>query len=159
MGHEIEKKFLVKGEYKTHSFQKSYLKQGYLSSTPERTVRIRISNQKGFITIKGKRSESSIARYEWEKEISLDEAKELMMLCEPGIIEKTRYLIKNGSHIFEVDEFHGDNTGLVVAEIELTYEEEPFEKPDWLSKEVTGDKNYYNSMLSKHPYVQWAPNQ
>ena len=156
MNIEIERKFLVKNlNYKSESFEKKYIKQGYLNSDKNRTVRIRVSNNTGFITIKGKSSKNGTSRFEWEKEISVTEAEELLLLCEPTIIEKTRYLIKVGYHTFEVDEFAGDNSGLVVAEIELNAEDEVFEKPNWLSKEVTGDLKYYNSSISKLPFINW----
>lgn len=155
MGTEIERKFLVRGEYKKESSLSIKIVQGYISSTPERTVRIRIRGDRGYITIKGAGSASGMSRYEWEKEIPLEEAKELTALCEPGIIDKTRYLVNAGSHIIEVDEFHGENDGLVVAEIELSSETETFTRPEWLGSEVTGDKRYYNAALSKVPYKQW----
>lgn len=156
MNIEIERKFLVKNlNYKSESFEKKYIKQGYLNSDKNRTVRIRVSNNTGFITIKGKSNKNGTSRFEWEKEISATEAEELLLLCEPTIIEKTRYLIKVGYHTFEVDEFAGDNSGLVVAEIELNAEDEVFEKPNWLSKEVTGDLKYYNSSISKLPFINW----
>jgi|TARA_B110000879_G_scaffold27090_1_gene36713 CYTH domain-containing protein len=156
MNIEIERKFLVKNlSYKSESFEKKYIKQGYLNSDKNRTVRIRVSNNTGFITIKGKSNKNGTSRLEWEKEIPITEAEELLLLCEPTIIEKTRYLIKVGDHIFEVDEFAGDNSGLVVAEIELNSEDEVFEKPNWLSKEVTGNLKYYNSSISKLPFINW----
>jgi CYTH domain-containing protein len=155
MSHEIERKFLVKGEYKTHAMRSSRIVQGYLSSVTGRTVRIRIKGEKGYITVKGKSNESGLSRYEWEKEIPLNEAEELLLLCEPGAIEKTRYEIQAGKHIFEVDEFYGDNEGLTLAEIELESEDESYEKPEWLGEEVTGDRRYYNSSLTKHPFKNW----
>ena len=156
MNIEIERKFLVKNlNYKSESFEKKYIKQGYLNSNKNRTVRIRVSDDTGFITIKGKSNKNGTSRFEWEKEISVTEAEELLLLCEPTIIEKTRYLIKVGCHTFEVDEFAGENSGLVVAEIELNAEDEVFEKPNWLSKEVTGDLKYYNSSISKLPFINW----
>lgn len=155
MAQEIERKFLIKGDFKADSFQATRVTQGYLSSVPERTVRIRVKGNKGFITIKGKNSDSGISRFEWEKEIPVNEAEELLKLCEPGIIDKTRYLVKSGKHTIEVDEFHGENEGLIVAEIELESENESFIKPVWLGEEVTGDMKYYNSMLSKTPYTKW----
>ena len=156
MNIEIERKFLVKNlNYKSESFEKKYIKQGYLNSDKNRTVRIRVSNNTGFITIKGKSNKNGTSRFEWEKEIPVTEAEELLLLCEPTIIEKTRYLIKVGYHTFEVDEFAGENSGLVVAEIELNSEDEVFEKPNWLSKEVTGDLKYYNSSISKLPFINW----
>jgi adenylate cyclase len=155
MHKEIERKFLVNGEFREKSYGKNNIVQGYLSSVPERTVRVRISNKRGFITIKGKSDFKGLTRFEWEKEIPFNEAKALMRLCEPSIIDKTRYLVRNGRHTFEVDEFHGDNKGLIIAEIELQSENEEFEKPDWLGEEVTGQENYYNVMLSKNPFKDW----
>ena len=152
---EIERKFLVKGDFKQNAFKAIRIIQGYLSSIPERTVRIRIKEDKAFITIKGAGNISGASRFEWEKEIPVDEAKELLKLCEPGIIDKTRYLVKSGKHTFEVDEFYGENEGLIMAEIELHDENEEFIKPAWLGDEVTGDKKYYNSSLMKTPYNLW----
>ena len=155
MALEIERKFLVKGDFKTEAYQSTRITQGYLSSVPERTVRVRVKGEKGFLTIKGKGNASGISRYEWEKEIPVEEAKELLQLCEPGIIDKTRYLIRHEGHLFEVDEFHGENDGLVIAEIELKNENENFSRPAWLGEEVTGDRKYYNAMLSQNPYINW----
>lgn len=151
MALEIERKFLVNGDFKREAYHSTRVTQGYLSSVPERTVRVRVKGDKGYITVKGKGNASGASRYEWEKEIPLDEATALLQLCEPGIIDKTRYLVRVGKHIFEVDEFHGPNEGLLLAEIELNDENEPFEKPAWLGKEVTGNPKYYNSALSKKP--------
>lgn len=156
MAQEIEKKFLVDSDhFKTEASRSTRIIQGYLSSIPERTVRIRVKGEKGFITIKGKGNDSGASRYEWEKEIPVAEAEELMRICESGVIDKTRYEVKAGPHTFEVDEFYGENQGLVVAEVELENEDEQFEKPGWLGQEVTGDTRYYNSMLMKHPYSKW----
>ncbi len=155
MAQEIERKFLVKGEFKTLAVKNTRIIQGYLSSVPERTVRVRVKGDKGFLTIKGIGSESGASRYEWEKEISIEEAEELLKICEPGVIDKTRFIVKAGPHSFEVDEFYGENLGLTVAEVELSAENESFEKPEWLGKEVTGDARYYNSMLMKNPYTKW----
>lgn len=155
MALEIERKFLVKGDFKTKAYQSTRITQGYLSSVPERTVRVRVKGEKGFLTIKGKGNASGISRYEWEKEIPVEEAKELLQLCEPGIIDKTRYLIRHEGHLFEVDEFHGENDGLVIAEIELKNENENFSRPAWLGEEVTGNRKYYNAMLSQNPYINW----
>ena len=153
---EIERKFLVNSEaFKHHAFKSKRISQGFLNSHKERTVRVRIIDDKGFLTIKGKSSKSGLSRFEWETEIPCEEAKTLLELCEPGRIEKTRYFIEAGHHVFEVDEFYEDNQGLIVAEIELAKEDEAFEKPDWLGKEVTGEVKYYNSMLSTHPYLNW----
>ena len=126
--------------------------QGYICSDPGRTVRVRVRGDKGFLTIKGQSSEDGLSRFEWEKEIPVSEALELMNLCVSGVIDKTRYLVPYGDHTYEVDVFHGANEGLVLAEIELSDELEAFEKPSWLGKEVTGDMRYYNSMLSLHPF-------
>jgi adenylate cyclase len=156
MSQEIERKFLVKGDFKPLVVKQTRIVQGYLSSVPERTVRVRIKGDKGFLTIKGIGNESGASRFEWEKEISVDDAKALLTLCEPGIIDKTRYIVPAGGGLkFEVDEFYGDNDGLTVAEIELPSEDFPFTKPDWLGEEVTGDARYYNSMLMKNPYKNW----
>lgn len=152
MAQEIERKYLVNGEFKSLAYAKSHIVQGYISSIPQRTVRIRIRDDKGYITIKGMSSKDGLSRYEWEKEIPKEEAFELIGLCEPGVIDKVRYLVKAGKHTYEVDVFGGDNKGLIIAEIELASEDEYFEKPDWLGKEVTGDLRYYNAWLSKNPY-------
>ena len=155
MAREIERKFLVKGDFKSDAFEQTRIIQGYLSSAPERAVRIRIRGDKGFITVKGTGNATGISRYEWEKEIPVAEAEELLRLCEPGIIDKTRYEVRAGKHVYEVDEFYGDNQGLVIAEIELGSEDETFEKPDWLGEEITGDQRYYNVMLIRHPFNKW----
>lgn len=155
MAQEIERKFLVTGEYKSLAFKQSWVVQGYISSAHGRTVRVRIQDRKGYLTIKGASNASGTTRYEWEKELPMDEAEELMKLCEPGIIDKTRYLVRSGEHVFEVDEFYGENEGLVVAEVELTSEDEAFVKPDFIGREVTGDVRYYNSQLMKKPYTTW----
>jgi adenylate cyclase len=155
MANEIERKFLVKGEFKNLASKSTRIVQGYLSSIPERTVRVRIKGDKGYITIKGIGNASGASRYEWEKEIPASEVEELLKICEPGVIDKTRYLVKVDNHTFEVDEFYGDNTGLVLAELELSSEEESFQKPNWLGEEVTGDTKYFNSMLMKNPFTKW----
>jgi adenylate cyclase len=152
---EIERKFLVTGDYKAAAFAHEEIVQGYLSSVPERTVRVRIKGEKAYLTIKGKGNESGVSRYEWEKEIPVAEARELLLLCEPGVIDKVRYYITSGKHTFEVDEFRGENEGLTVSEIELADENDNFEKPEWLGREVTGDKRYYNASLVKNPYSKW----
>jgi len=153
---EIERKFLVKSDlYKSIANSSLRIIQGYLSSHPLKIVRIRIYGNRAYITIKGPSNDTGTSRYEWEKEISVSDGHDLLSLCEPGVIDKTRYLVNIGSHIFEVDEFHGDNSGLVVAEIELSSENEIFVKPEWLGEEVTGDKKYYNAMLIKYPFVTW----
>jgi len=155
MAQEIERKFLVKGDFKPFVKKETRIVQGYLSSVPERTVRVRLKGEKGFLTIKGIGNESGASRYEWESEISVDDAKNLLAICEPGVIDKTRYLVTVGNHTYEVDEFYGENEGLTVAEIELESEDEAFDKPEWLGEEVTGDVKFYNSMLMKNPYKNW----
>lgn len=153
---EIERKFLVTSEvFKSLAHSKHSIAQGYLNSNPERTVRIRIRGESGFLTIKGKGSETGMTRFEWETEISLLEAKPLLALCEKGVIHKTRYEVKVGKHTYEVDVFAEDNEGLIVAEIELTSENETFEMPDWLGEEVTNDYRYYNAYLSQNPFKDW----
>ena len=155
MAKEIERKFLVAGDFKQGASESFRLIQGYISTDPDRTVRVRINGSHGFLTIKGRSSADGLSRYEWEKEIPVEEARELMELCGPGIIDKTRYLVPCGDHTFEVDEFYGSNQGLVLAEIELADEQETFQKPSWLGEEVTGDIRYYNSMLMKCPFTEW----
>lgn len=153
---EIERKFLVVSEdFKKEAFKNFGIKQGFLNTDPERTVRLRMTGDKAFITIKGKSSQNGLSRFEWEKEIDVKEAEALFELCEPGIIEKTRYLVKTGDFVFEIDEFYGENKGLKVAEIELNKETDTFEKPQWLGTEVTGEVKYYNSQLSKNPFKNW----
>lgn len=155
---EIERKFLIAGDFKADAYAHQRVTQGYMAGNSEgRTVRIRIKGDKGFITIKGASNDSGLSRFEWEKEISVEEADQLLKLCDPGVIDKVRYLIKAGHHTYEVDEFQGENAGLVMAEIELNSENEQFEKPVWLGKEVTGDIRYYNSQLVKNPYKNWKP--
>lgn len=153
---EIERKFLVISDaFKKEAFAQNRIKQGYLSSVPERTVRVRTKGSKGFLTIKGISNESGLSRFEWEKEIPIDEAEKLLLLCEAGVIDKTRFEVKAGNHIIEIDEFYGKNKGLVMAEIELKSETESFEKPIWLGEEVTNDKRYYNAYLSNNPFMNW----
>ncbi len=153
---EIERKFLVNGDaYREEAHKKVDLIQGFLSSVPERAVRVRKVDDLGWITIKGIGNASGTTRFEWEKEISGTEARDLLKLCEPGRIEKTRYYIRRGSHTFEVDEFQGSNQGLVIAEIELKEENESFDHPAWLGEEVTGQTKYYNASLSKKPFSKW----
>jgi len=155
MAQEIERKFLVKGSFKEAAFDALRITQGYLSTAPGRSVRVRLKGDKGYLTIKGPSRDGGLSRFEWEKEIGADEAHELLALCEPGLIDKTRWLVKAGTHTFEVDEFHGDNEGLIMAEVELSAPDEPYEKPEWLGQEVTGDRRYYNSYLTKNPYKIW----
>ncbi|MCA0933835.1 CYTH domain-containing protein [Lutimonas saemankumensis] len=153
---EIERKFLVlNDDFKKESFKNERIVQGFLSSVPERTVRVRISGEKGFITVKGIGNRSGTTRFEWEKEIDVSEAENLLLICEPGTIEKIRYFVKSGAHIFEIDEFGLENQGLTVAEIELNDEEESYIKPLWLGAEVTGQAKYYNSSLARKPFNQW----
>ena len=157
---EIERKFLVcSDDYKRQAYSSSHICQGYICSGHGRTVRVRIRDDRGYLTIKGPSDVAGISRYEFEKEITLDEAEQLMKLCEPGKIDKTRYLVKSGSHTFEVDEFHGENAGLVMAEVELQSEDEPYEKPDFIGREVTGDRRYYNAHLVKNPFCAWPENK
>jgi len=153
---EIERKFLVTSEaFKKEAFKQTRILQGFLNTHPERTVRVRVKGQQGFITVKGISNKAGTTRKEWEKKIPVSEAEMLLKLCEKDVIEKIRYEIKVGNHLYEVDEFSGNNTGLLVAEIELSNEEETFEKPNWLGQEVTGELKYYNSLLSKNPFKNW----
>lgn len=152
---EIERKFLVTGDFKTQAIQHHIIKQGYLSSVPERTVRIRINDSKGYITIKGLGSATGMSRLEWEKEISLEDAEALLLLCESTVISKIRYIVPYNEKTIEIDEFMDENQGLVLAEIELKSENESIILPTWLGQEVTGDKRYYNSYLSQHPFKSW----
>lgn len=153
---EIERKFLVESSaFKEESERHKRIVQGYLNSHPERTVRVRINGDKAWLTIKGKSSNSGMTRFEFEKEITIGEASSLLKLCEPGTIEKVRYEVRSGSHLFEVDEFLGENEGLVLAEVELQSENEQFEQPEWLGREVTGNIKYYNSQLIRNPYKNW----
>lgn len=153
---EIERKFLVRSsDYKSRAHKSYRIKQGYICSSNGRTVRVRIRDNQGFLTIKGPSLDGGLSRYEFEKEISLEEAEQLFLICEPGVIDKTRYLVSSGKHTFEVDEFYGDNEGLVIAEVELSSPDEAYEKLDFIGEEVTGDKRYYNSHLRKNPYKMW----
>ncbi len=155
MAQEIERKFLVKGSFKSFVKKSIRITQGYLSSVPERTVRVRLKGEKGFLTIKGIGNESGASRFEWEQEIAAADVENLLKICESGVIDKTRHLVEAGKHTYEVDEFYGENQGLIVAEVELASEDEAFDKPEWLGEEVTGDVKYYNSMLMKNPYTKW----
>ncbi|MEZ4797062.1 MAG: CYTH domain-containing protein [Flavobacteriaceae bacterium] len=153
---EIERKFLVKSHvFREEAIKKSRIIQGFLNRDPERTVRVRLKDDKGMLTVKGLSSNDGLSRFEWEKEISKNDAKALLEFCEKGVIDKLRYEVKIGSHIFEVDEFFGDNEGLIIAEVELQTEDETFTKPNWLGEEVTGQIKYYNSQLSKQPFNTW----
>jgi len=155
MPQEIERKFLIKGDFKKFAYKQERIVQGYLSSVSERIVRVRIRGEKGYLTIKGINNPSGVSRFEWEKEIPVKEAEDLMKLCEPGVIDKIRYEVKSGNHIIEVDEFYGENQGLIIAEIELNDENEAYDRPEWLGNEVTGDKRYYNDSLLKRPFSKW----
>lgn len=153
---EIERKFLVlSNAFIEEAFEKKRIVQGYLSTVPERTVRVRIKADKGYITIKGKSTNDGTTRLEWEREISLADAEALLSICESGTIDKVRHEVKVGNHIYEVDVFSGENEGLIMAEIELLREDEFFEKPHWLGKEVTNDERFYNAYLSKNPFKTW----
>ena len=156
MAQEIERKFLVLNDsYKRESFSFSHIQQGYITSERGRTVRIRIRDEKGYVTIKGPSLDGGLSRYEFEQEIPLEDARQLMKLCEPGIIDKVRWLVKSGNHTFEVDEFFGENAGLVIAEVELRSLDDTVIIPDFIGKEVTGDRRYYNSQLRQHPFTKW----
>ena len=156
MAQEIERKFLVLDDsFKHEAFSKSHIQQGYICSERGRTVRVRIRDDRAYLAIKGPSENGGLSRYEFEREIPLEDARQMMQFCEPGIIDKTRWLVKSGKHTFEVDEFFGDNEGLVVAEVELAYEDEPYEKPHFIGKEVTGDRRYYNSQLRLCPFQKW----
>ena len=152
---EIEHKFLVRGEYKTLASSSTHIMQGYICSGKGRTVRVRVRDDKGYLTIKGPSLDGGLSRYEFEKEITLDEAKRLMSLCEPGIIDKRRYLVPFKGHVFEVDEFYGDNEVLTMAEVELSSVDESFEKTDFIGRDVTGDRRFYNSSLRVNPFKDW----
>lgn len=154
-GLEIERKFLVhkRMDWKRLASSCSHIQQGYFAVV--NTVRVRIRDDKGYLTIKGPSRNGGLSRYEFEKEITLQEAQQLMLLCESGVIDKHRYLVPYAGHTFEVDEFHGDNDGLVMAEVELKSENEPFESPDFIGKEVTGDRRFYNSHMRKNPFKLW----
>ncbi len=160
MAQEIERKFLVKGQdFKQQAYACSHIQQGYIGTKPGRTVRIRIRDDKAYLTIKGPAGEAGLSRYEFETEIAVSDALDLLKLCEPGLIDKHRYLVKcsDGRHTWEVDEFHGDNDGLVMAEVELESEDDTFAKPDFIGQEVTGDRRYYNGHLRANPYKNWRP--
>ncbi len=155
MATEIERKFIVKGDFSKDVFNSQRIVQGYLSSSPGRTVRVRIRDTKGYLTIKGPSDDKGLSRHEFEYEIPVTDAEQLLKLCEPGAIDKVRHLARVGTHVWEVDVFLGANEGLVMAEIELASENEPFEMPAWVGEEVSGNRRYYNSMLTHHPYTLW----
>ena len=155
MAIEIERKFLVNGDFNSEITSSFRIVQGYLASSPAVTVRVRVYGDKGYMTVKGKTNETGMSRFEWEKEIPAEEAFMLLKFCGGGFIDKIRHIVPFAGHVFEVDEFHGANEGLIMAEVELDSEDEAFERPSWLGNEVTGDMRYYNSMLLKHPYSKW----
>lgn len=153
---EIERKFLVTSEaFKKNATRHFFILQGFLNTDPQRTVRVRLSDGQGVLTVKGLSDAKGIERFEWEKEISETDAQALLKLCEPGRIEKERFCVPFSNHLFEVDVFLGENKGLIIAEIELQKTDESFDKPDWLGLEVTGDARYYNSQLAKNPFTKW----
>ena len=155
MAYEIERKFLVDGDYKSKSFKAYPIKQGYLSLSGVSVVRVRLKGEKAYITVKSSVVSGTLKRNEWEYEIPKDDAEEMLKLCEESLIDKTRYLVKVGKHVFEVDEFYGENEGLTIAEVELESADESYEKPDFIGEEVTGDVRYYNSFLMKNPFTRW----
>ena len=156
MNIETERKFLVKDEsFKAQAVEYHRIRQGYIAHDEGRTVRVRLSDDQGVLTIKGPSMDGGLSRLEWEREITREEAEDLFLVCKPGTVDKTRWIIPAGNRKFEVDEFHGENEGLVMAEIELGSADEAFEKPSWLGQEVTGDKRYYNSYLARNPFKTW----
>lgn len=155
MATEIERKFLVVGEFKHLAYNRTHIEQGYFATEPGKTVRVRIRDDKAYLTIKGPSDKAGLARYEFETEVPLEDGRQLMKLCMPGSVQKDRWLIKNGKHTIEVDEFFGDNEGLIMAEIELEDENEPYLNPDFLGKEVTGDKRFYNKYMLRRPFKLW----
>lgn len=154
MAKEIERKFLVAGDYKQAAVSSSHIVQGYIGRTPSLTFRIRLRDERGYLTVKGRTDKAGMSRDEWEYEIPAADARELLAHSD-GSIEKRRYMVPAGRHTFEVDEFFGANEGLTMAEVELSSPDEAFERPAWLGDEVTGDKRYYNSRLLKHPFSTW----
>lgn len=156
---EIERKFLVAGDFRADAVFSSHIAQGYLCADGRRTVRVRLRDDRGFLTVKGPSSADGLSRFEWEKEITADEARLLLPLCLPGSIEKRRWIVPVGRHTFEVDEFAGANAGLLVAEVELSSPDEAFERPAWLGREVTGHGRYYNSALTVRPFCRWTPEE
>lgn len=155
MAREIERKFLVEGDYKSAAVSSSHIVQGYICSTGGRTVRVRLRDERAYLTIKGASDDGGLSRFEWETEIPSGDARELLHLAVGALIDKHRYLVPVGRHTFEVDEFHGDNEGLTLAEVELTSVDEEYPCPEWLGREVTGDRRYYNSHLRSYPYKEW----
>lgn len=156
---EIERKFLVRSDaYRDQALKRVYIAQGFLTTHPDRTVRVRVKGDSGFLTIKGRSNQEGTTRKEWEYAIPLNDAKELLALC-PVTIEKNRYEVLVGPHLYEVDEFMGENAGLVVAEVELNHEGQSFEIPPWIGEEVTGQVRYYNAQLAQYPYSTWSNEQ
>lgn len=155
MAQEIERKFLVRGDYKSHASSSSHIIQGYISSDAGRTVRVRLRDDRAYLTIKGASADGGVSRFEWETEIASHDALQLLTLAQGPLIDKRRYIVEVDGHTFEVDEFYGDNEGLTLAEIELSSVDETFTRPDWLGDEVTGDRRYYNSHLRTYPYKSW----
>jgi len=153
---EIERKFLVTSKaFIAQAFKHTRIIQGFLNTNPNRTVRVRLKGNDGFLTVKGKSSDDGLSRFEWEKQITKIEAEALLKLCEKGVIDKVRYEVAFKNHVFEIDVFSEENKGLIIAEVELNHENEVFEKPVWLGKEVTGDTRFYNSQLSLNPFFNW----
>ncbi len=156
MAQEIERKFLVKGDFLGEVYESHHIVQGYLNSSKGRTVRVRLKDSQAYITVKGPSEDGGLSRFEWEKEIPAEDAEKLLELAEPTPIEKTRHLVRSSSsHPWEIDIFEGANAGLIIAEIELETKDETVELPAWLGQEVTGDRRYYNSYLSNHPFTTW----
>ena len=153
---EIERKFLVCGDFKDKATSFTHIRQAYLNQEGGRTVRVRIRDEKAYLTIKGPSLDGGLSRFEWEKEIPVKDAEQLMLLRVTPVVDKRRYLVPFAGHTFEVDEFYGDNEGLTLAEVELSAPDEVFERQDWLGQEVTGDRRYSNSHLARHPYKEWA---
>ncbi|MDO5074977.1 MAG: CYTH domain-containing protein [Bacteroidales bacterium] len=157
MAIEIERKFLVRGDFRPHATSHSRIVQGYLCADTGRTVRVRLRDEEGFLTIKGRSKDGGLSRYEFEKNITKDEALSLLTLALPGVIDKERWLVPHEGLTWEVDVFHGDNEGLVVAEVELSHTDQTVPLPDWVGEEVTGQRQYYNSALTQRPYKMWEP--
>ncbi|WP_017303786.1 CYTH domain-containing protein [Spirulina subsalsa] len=153
MGQEIERKYLVKGESWRIGSQGAVYCQGYITREPQRTVRVRIVGEQGYLTIKG--ATQGIARCEFEYPIPVADARALLDLCDRPFIEKTRYKLQLGDFLWEIDEFHGENQGLILAEVELPHENTVIPLPDWVGEEVSHDGRYYNANLVKFPYSQW----
>ena len=156
---EIERKYLVLEDMRQLAVRQTEIRQGYLSLAPDRSVRVRLTDHEGYLTVKGVSRKAGLTRMEWEKKLDRKEALDLFELCLPGAIEKTRYYIPYGRHTIELDVFKGDNAGLLLAEVELKSEHDVFDKPAWLGAEVTGQTRYYNAYLSKHPFCSWTQQQ